>query len=134
MHGDLNLRNIMARLVGDKWTFKLIDIDRLTLQGDFAYDIGELLVDAQITLQEKEPLSGSLANEVVEHVRRWKDNEPSLAEDTSKFEARLALAKARSLTKSAKINISHRAEALSLLDMTLSELQKCMHSLKTKSS
>jgi hypothetical protein len=46
MHGDCHARNIMVNPVTHE--MKFIDIDKLTNDGDYVYDVGELLADLEI--------------------------------------------------------------------------------------
>lgn len=48
MHGDLNIRNVLLhgrQVTGSELRFRLIDMDKFSRCGDFAYDIGEIVVD-----------------------------------------------------------------------------------------
>jgi hypothetical protein len=103
MHGDLNLRNIMISLKRDSISVKLIDIDKLTLHGDYAYDIGELIVDLDIQVGKE--YSIYVENEFKNLADQWND---------INFTSRLTIAKITSLLKLAKVN------------MNKGELEKCI--------
>jgi len=108
MHGDLNLRNIMIFNDSDDSRIKFIDIDNLRIKGDYAYDIGELIVDifsknisksksfvdSKGTISKKCPWITIIENIFYDYSSEIKD-------DT--FEKRLNLSKIRSLLKLSKI-------------------------------
>jgi tetratricopeptide (TPR) repeat protein len=96
MHGDLNLRNIMIGLEeDDSVNLKLIDIDKLTLDGDYAYDVGELIVDLDIQV-------GKVYSRYVEQ----KFEDFAKEESDESFTSRLTIGKINSLLKLAKINVN----------------------------
>lgn len=49
MHGDLHSRNVMIHIVNNlSVDVKFIDIDKLTMAGDYMYDLGELAIHATL--------------------------------------------------------------------------------------
>jgi hypothetical protein len=110
MHGDLHTRNIMVRKLrqrergdGDnELDFKLIDLEKLRLDGDAALDAGELLADLQLTLA---PLKGGSDRrpllELIEAIdKHYASFAAARGDDT--FPIRQQLAQARALIRVAK--------------------------------
>jgi len=93
MHGDLNLRNIMVLETKGDYRYKFIDYDNLTLDGDYTYDIGELLVDIQAYSDEYDFIS-LIENKFSDLSKKFVDNS---------YEERLKIAKFRSWIKLAKV-------------------------------
>lgn len=110
MHGDLHSRNIMARPLkrrerGDadnELDFKLIDLEKLRLDGDAALDAGELLADLNLSraslkgTSDRRPL-----NALIEALEAAYDDFARQRGDHT-FPIRLQLAQARALIRVAK--------------------------------
>jgi aminoglycoside phosphotransferase (APT) family kinase protein len=103
MHGDLNIRNVLVhgRQASDaELRFRLIDMDKFSRCGDFAYDIGEIVVDNEhVCRSNRFPkdvlgMSESIANTFAYYAQTRAD---------SGYLIRFDLAKARSLLKVADI-------------------------------
>lgn len=103
MHGDLNIRNVLVygRQVPDaELRFRLIDMDKFSRSGDFAYDIGEIVVDNEYVCRsnrfsrEMLSMSESISNTFAYYAQTRSD---------SGYLIRFDLAKARSLLKIADI-------------------------------
>jgi hypothetical protein len=102
MHADLNCRNIMLRRSGslDLDSVKLIDYSTLTIQGDPAIDIGELVEDAVFSVgfvQEKSVVQEAILTEVASSVP-WLSNSAS-------WRHRLLLGRVRSASMIARISL-----------------------------
>lgn len=108
MHGDLNCGNIM---ITDKYNhepliIKLIDLDHFTRTGDYAFDIGELLVDISIKSEKPEikvrKTSQPFCNEIETRFMTY----AAKKQDTN-FGKRLILAKIRSYLKFCEIKAKY---------------------------
>lgn len=109
MHGDLHTRNIMIRRNANQSSgdvdldFKLIDLEKVRLDGDPALDIGQFWVDVRVTLGET---SASVENQsplraVLTQVEKSYLDFAQLRQDRN-FEMRYELAKARAYVRIAK--------------------------------
>ncbi len=109
MHGDLHTRNIMIRRSAAPSSsemdldFKLIDLEKVRVDGDLAMDIGQLSVDSRVlvgeTAKAAEQQSPLLA--VVRQVEKAYQ-EFALERQDKNFNARFELAKARAYIRIAK--------------------------------
>jgi len=153
MHGDLHSRNIMVRRLrprerGDDTRaldFKLIDLEKLRLDGDAALDGGELLADLKLTMNS---LKGASDRRPLEELSEAiAAAYAALAADRGDetFAMRLELAQARALIRVAKgrtkagqaallesrrapaINIAH--EALDLASAAIGHLGRVLDAL-----
>jgi hypothetical protein len=109
MHGDLHLRNIMIRGAEDAeiaqnrgLTFRLIDLEYLTPEGDAAFDAGQLLIDIDLVSREESQFDSrrhlaSLGKELEIVYKKFGESRG----DTT-FDLRVELAKARALLRIAK--------------------------------
>ncbi|MBN1967286.1 MAG: phosphotransferase [Anaerolineae bacterium] len=110
MHGDLHSRNIMVRRIrqrdrgetDNELDFKLIDLEKLRLDGDAALDAGELLADLNIA---RDSLKGSKArapyDALIDAVAATYVEFAASTEDRN-FAIRLELAQARALIRVGK--------------------------------
>lgn len=104
MHGDLNARNILGHgkpVPGADIRIKFIDLDKFSRSGDYAYDIGELVVDLaqlarriKLTRGEEEEILARLIDPFEAF---------SKARGDATYTLRFDLAKARSILKLAEI-------------------------------
>ncbi|MBN1284688.1 MAG: hypothetical protein JXB47_04750 [Anaerolineae bacterium] len=103
MHGDLHIRNIMLRVVDNRrepLSIRLIDLESVTADGDYAYDVGELRASLDIFVAENDenrqlkPLADSLGEELREAYAGI-----ARANDDACFDIRLALAECRALLR-----------------------------------
>lgn len=99
MHGDLNSRNIMVRgkfSAISELRFRFIDLNKFSRTGDFAYDLGEFLVDMETVTKQMD--SGSQSNTLS---GQFESSFLKLLTDKPDefFQVRLNLGKARSLLK-----------------------------------
>lgn len=110
MHGDLHSRNIMVRRIrrrdrldGDnELDFKLIDLEKLRLEGDPALDAGELLADLNLSRQS---LKGNKARAPYDALSEAIDaaySDLATSLEDRHFAVRLQLAQARALIRVAK--------------------------------
>jgi hypothetical protein len=109
MHGDLHSRNIMLRLAtrrnntDHELDFKLIDLEKFSVEGDAAMDLGELLVDLDMLLvdirkrNDKDHPLAILGRTLMEAYRGFAEKR----HDDS-FEVRVPLAQARFAIRVAK--------------------------------
>jgi hypothetical protein len=99
MHGDLNIRNILLngkQIPDAEIRFRLIDLDKFTRSGDFAYDIGEFSVDTEWVVRHK-GLTDSVL-EISDSVSRAFEYYAQSRHDES-YRVRYQLARARSWLK-----------------------------------
>ena len=109
MHGDLHLRNIMIRGAEDSdraqnrgLTFRLIDLEYLTRDGDAAFDAGQLLIDIDLVSRDESQFDSrrrlaSLGKELEIVYKKF-----GASRDDPTFNLRVELAKARALLRIAK--------------------------------
>lgn len=129
MHGDLNLRNLMIYESKGSYDIKLIDIDKLSNQGDYVFDIGELLANLKIQNPRKE-IYTEFENILENKFREWQASKMELKDDLDKFQARLHLSQACSLIKLAKISFHRQLEIGSAyLELAKKELEQCLTKL-----
>ncbi|MCZ7543051.1 MAG: aminoglycoside phosphotransferase family protein [Anaerolineae bacterium] len=105
MHGDLHARNIMLRTTGDAnapFRFRFIDLENVTADGDYAYDIGELCASLSLYVRESgEARLEALADNISQHLQAaYQDL--ATANDDQLFAVRLELARCR-----ASLRIAH---------------------------
>lgn len=104
MHGDLHTRNIMVmstRQGRRDYTFKLIDLEKMRVEGDMAHDAGQLLADLDfLTVNAERPLSGS-AVQLRDHLLEAYQRYAKERQDTH-FNLRLELAMARAYMRITK--------------------------------
>ncbi len=117
-HGDLHARNIMVR--ESDFDVKLIDFDGLKNQGDYLYDLGELLCHLTEVLPieqthihelpkinpEKIKLCDALRNNLIHEI----ENITCIFEDGDLWKKRLALSEFRFLLTCAVYSEDQRAE------------------------
>jgi 5-methylthioribose kinase len=99
MHGDLNINNILLygkHNIGQELRFRLIDIDKFSRTGDYAYDIGEFLVDllSKSRQQDKEELTKEYSEIIYKSFSDF-----ALERVDNLFPIRFNLARARSMLK-----------------------------------
>lgn len=109
MHGDLHTRNIMIFTPSGArkptYKFKLIDLEKVRVEGDMAHDAGQLLVDLEVL-----PLSNSTSGQNPTHVKlvRLHDflekayHKFAIERGDTSFAIRLELAKSRALLRITK--------------------------------
>jgi hypothetical protein len=107
MHGDLHMRNIMIRGLGDSdhgggGSFRLIDLEYLEPDGDAAFDAGQLLIDIELVSREERRYDSKeqllkLNDRLDQIYREFAD-----ARKDTTFGVRMELAKARALLRIAK--------------------------------
>ncbi len=119
MHGDLNTRNIMIKIVNGNLELKLIDIDKLSLYGDYVFDIGELLVDIEAKL-------GNNFDQITQIIEK-RFREFANYHNDNNFEKRLKLSKARSYIKLAKIFM--KSNEISKVNYYLDRTQKILEEI-----
>jgi len=95
MHGDLNIRNVLIYgkpSPGVELWFRLIDLDKFSRSGDFAYDVGEFLVDIECTAGNKAFIDAgvTVSNEVAHAFESY-----ALSRKDGWYHIRHRLAKAR---------------------------------------
>ncbi len=152
MHGDLHSRNIMVRRLPTRergndsraLDFKLIDLEKLRLDGDAALDGGELLADLRLAMSSLKVSDRHLLEELIETVRAAYMTFAVERGDAT-FPTRLELAQARALIRVAKgrtkagyaflresrrapaINVAH--ELLDLTAMAIEHLKQVLNAL-----
>ena len=110
MHGDLHSRNIMLRQnargnnLDHELNFKLIDLEKFTVNGDAAMDLGELLVDLELLLLDIRNRSDRHQHPLATLSRTLFDAYRDFARDRQDdlFEVRVPLAQARFSIRIAK--------------------------------
>lgn len=109
MHGDLHLRNIMVRGLDNThgrhnigMTFKLIDLEFFHIEGDAAFDAGELMIDLDLVAHEGEKLEyhGEMMKLCDLIQQRYQTFRNQRGDEM--FDTRVELAKARALLRIAK--------------------------------
>lgn len=103
MHGDLNIRNVLLhgrQVTESELRFRLIDMDKFSRCGDFAYDIGEIVIDNENVCQANGFATAMLA--MGEHLSKSFEYYAQTRSDFG-YPVRFDLAKARSLLKIAEI-------------------------------
>jgi hypothetical protein len=107
MHGDLHLRNIMVYGLGlgkasSKLRFKLIDLEFMRIDGDAAFDAGQLLIDIDLVSREEQRIDSQ--EELIQLKTILEQNYLSFGRqlEDETFALRIELAKARALLRIAK--------------------------------
>lgn len=142
MHGDLHIRNIMIRLTGDSddpLLIRFIDLENVTADGDYAYDVGELRASLNLFRRETgearlEQLATAIAGDVeVAYTALAQSNGDTL------FPIRLALAESRAAlrvahgkSKEGRINFENGrvARAVNMLRDALKLVDDALESLR----
>ncbi len=108
MHGDLHSRNLMIRHNPNgshtgQLDFKLIDLEKFSLEGDAAMDLGELLVDLQMQIgTDRKPGNRETALISLSQILTAAYHDFARERHDDLFEVRLPLAKARFAIRVAK--------------------------------
>lgn len=147
MHGDLHTRNIMIRRSASQGSgdsdldFKLIDLEKVRLDGDPALDIGQLWVDVSVMLGENSAVveNQSPLKAVIRQVEKSYIEFAQFRQDKN-FGARYELAKARSYVRIAKgktrqidqqLRLGRRGQAMDIVKAMLSHSQQAALHLQT---
>lgn len=133
MHGDLHMRNIMVhRSHSNGARFKLIDLEFMRLEGDAAFDAGQLLVDLELV--SREPRTNEESEIQLNKLRSILEADYlkfGEKRDDDTFPIRVTLAKARALLRIAKGMTKRGTQAI--LDNRMNDAQDISDSLIAQS-
>lgn len=130
MHGDLHSRNIMLYKFKDqrssvqKLDFKLIDLEKLRVDGDVAFDAGELLADLNLLARRKKhpsimELSAIIYDTYMTFAREKNDTTFSIRLELAQARALLRVAKGRTKAGRLALEENRRSHARKIIDEIL---------------